>query len=447
MNPIDAIYILAVTLAAPFWARKPREGWSQRMGHVGEMLGEGPPEPNHPSKQPSNHSPKRPRVLLHAVSVGEVNALRPLVPLLSADADVIVCTTTDTGLKRAQQLFGASAQVVRYPLDFSWAVRRFLDHVRPDVVGLVELELWPNFLGECRGRGIPSCVINGRLSERSFRGYRRWARVVRPLMFSRLAHAAVQEPSYAERFTAVGASAVSVTGSMKWDSADVTHGGEGGGSEGGLPVPSEKALELGRAMGIDPDRQLIVAGSTGPGGGGEEALLHEAVLSCCPAGVQLVCAPRKPERFAEAAATMPGSVRRSETDGPPPAGCTRFVLDTIGELGTLYQLADVVVVGRSFFSQYGSDPIEPIAMGKAVVIGPAVSDFATIVETFARDDAIVRADRETLGRVLAELLADPERRARLAQNGRACIRAQKGAASRHAELLLGLVNPAVGDRS
>jgi len=216
VNPIDAIYILAAGLAAPFWARKPREGWSQRMGHVAEMLD---------GSEASAPNPDRPRILLHAVSVGEVNALRPLVPLLAPHADVIVCTTTDTGLARARQLFSESAQVVRYPLDFSWAVRRFLDHVQPSVVGLVELELWPNFLGECGRRRVPACVINGRLSERSFKGYDRWTRVVRPLMFSRIAHAAVQEEAYADRFTALGTPSVSVTGSMKWDS--ITASGRG----------------------------------------------------------------------------------------------------------------------------------------------------------------------------------------------------------------------------
>jgi 3-deoxy-D-manno-octulosonic-acid transferase len=440
VNPIDAIYILAVTLGAPFWARKPRQGWNQRMGHVGEMLEHSPGPAGSPESSPQ--TPTRPRILLHAVSVGEVNALRPLVPLLTPHAHVIVCTTTDTGLARAQQLFAQSASVVRYPLDFSWAVRRFLNHVRPDVVGLVELELWPNFLSGCRRRGIPACVINGRLSQRSFKGYRRWSRVVRPLLFSRLAHAAVQEPDYADRFTAMGTPSVAVTGSMKWDSFDVSGGGAEGGGAGESPSPSAEAMALGLAMGLDPNRPLIVAGSTGPG---EEELLHKA----CPDGVQLACAPRKPERFAQAAAAMPGSVRRSEAGQPPPSDTPptreaggRFVLDTIGELGLLYQLADVVVVGRSFFDLYGSDPIEPIAMGKPVVIGPAVSDFATIVATFEDADAIVPTDREGLASTLASLLADPARRAGLAQNGLACIRAQQGAASGHAELLLGLAGSA-----
>jgi len=419
VNALDPLYILAGLLSAPVWARKSRSGWDERMGKVGRMLGSEP-------------SADRPRVMLHAVSVGEVNALRPLVPLLAEHATVIVSTTTDTGLARAHQLFSETCEVVRYPLDFSWAVRRFLKAVRPDVVGLVELELWPNFLGACRERRIPVCVLNGRLSARSFRGYARWKRVLGPLMFRRLTLAAVQDETYAERFRAMGVDDVRVTGSMKWDSCPVGHE---------PATASEAALALGRELGIDPSRPLVVGGSTGPGGAGgesgEEGLLHEAVAAHCPEGTQLACAPRKPERFDEAAAAMPGCVRRSSGGGDASSG--RFLLDTIGELGLLYQLADVVVVGRSFYSLHGSDPIEPIALGRATVIGPAVSDFEQIVGAFERAGGIERADRTSLGGVLASLLADEERRRGLVERGLGCIRAQRGSAARHADLVLGLV--------
>ena len=264
MNALDPLYILAGALAAPVWARKQRSGWGERMGKVSGMLG----------SEPAND---RPRILLHAVSVGEVNALRPLVPLLLEHATVIVCTTTDTGLARARQLFGETCEVVRYPLDFSWAVRRFLDAVRPDAVGLVELELWPNFLGACRVRGIPVGVINGRLSARSFKGYARWKRLLSPLMFRRVACAAVQDETYAERSRAMGVGALRVTGSMKWDSYDV--GGEPG-------RPSEAALALGRELGIDPGRPLVVGGSTGPGNGSGEESLHSLVPRGHPARVR-----------------------------------------------------------------------------------------------------------------------------------------------------------------
>jgi len=362
----------------------------------------------------------RKRLLLHAVSVGEVNALRPLLPLLDG-TDVIISTTTDTGLARARALFADSCEVVRYPLDFSWSVSRFFDLIRPDAVALVELELWPNFLRGCRKRGIPVGVINGRLSERSFRGYRRFRPVV-GRMFRSLEFAAVQDQAYAERFCEMGVPAdrCTVTGSMKWDSWDVS---------GEAPHASAEACRLGEALGIDPVRPLIVAGSTGPG---EEALLREA----CPPGVQLACAPRKPERFDEAAKSLEPCARRSRGEARPG---DRFLLDSIGELGLLYELADISVVGRSFGDLHGSDPIEPVALGAPTLIGPRYGDFASIVDSLREAGGIEVVESERLGARLSGLLADESARMGLAARGRACIRERQGASVRHARILLELV--------
>ena len=405
MNALDLLYLALAGAAAPVWMRKSRTGWRQRFGTT-----------------PSLGDPGgRPRILIHAVSVGEVSALRQLVPLLTGSADVVISATTDTGMVRARALFDQSCQVVRYPLDFSWSVGRFLDAVRPDVVGLVELELWPNFVRQCRRRDVPVCVINGRLSERSFRGYRRIRRFIGP-SFASLASAAVQDAVYAERFRAMGVPAEScvVTGSMKWDASHIQD-----------PADVPGARKLASEMGIDRDKPLIVAGSTGPG---EEALLHEA----CPAGAQLLCAPRKPERFDEAASALPGCVRR--TSGPPEQGSVgdRFLLDTLGELQQAYALADLVVVGRSFCNLYGSDPVEPVALGKPVVIGPNHADFESIVTALRADAGIEVCDRSRLAGLLGDLLRDPARRSALGASGRACIRRHQGASHRHASLLLDL---------
>jgi len=403
MNALDVLYIPVAALTSPWWARKARGGWKQRLGHS---------QPLPPVAHPGG------RVLLHAVSVGEVSALRELVPLLIDRSEVVVATTTDTGLSRAIDLFGKVCPVVRYPLDFSKSVRRFLDAVQPTAVGLVELEVWPNFIRECVRREVPVGVINGRLSQRSFKGYRK----IRPVLrrtFASLAFAGVQDQDYFQRFEAMGVprDRLTITGTMKWDAARIQ-----------TEVPG--AAELAAEMGIDRSLPLIVAGSTGPG---EEALLHRA----CPEGVQLVCAPRKPERFDEASAAMPGAVRRTLSKGKRPTpGAKRFVLDTIGELRRAYALADVVVVGRSFFDQYGSDPIEPAALGKAVVIGPAVSDFANIVAAFEAARAIVQVHRDDLGGTLLELMKDPAKRERIAAAALECVRANQGASQRSADLLL-----------
>ncbi|MBZ0171460.1 MAG: hypothetical protein K8E66_03690, partial [Phycisphaerales bacterium] len=205
MNKLDPLYGLVALLTAPVWLRKARGGWGQRFGHVRKML-------KNPELKPGL-TPGRKRLMLHAVSVGEVNALRSLVPLLTPHAVVIVSTTTDTGLKRARSLYADACEVVRYPLDFSGSVARFLDTVRPDAVAFVELELWPNFINACRARRIPLCVINGRLSARSFKGYHRLRRFLSP-MFRALDFAAVQDEAYAERFEAMGVAhdAVHITG-------------------------------------------------------------------------------------------------------------------------------------------------------------------------------------------------------------------------------------------
>jgi 3-deoxy-D-manno-octulosonic-acid transferase len=419
LRPLDLLYLPAALLTAPWWARKDRADWPARFG-------KGPPVPNRYADAAAGAvTEPLPRLLIHAVSVGEVNALRELVPLLAGRAHLVISVGTDTGIARARALFSASphTDVVRYPLDLSWSVRRFLRAVRPDAVALVELELWPQFIGACRRRGIPVAVINGRLSERSFRGYRR----LRPLLrstFASLEFAAVQDEAYAARFEHMGVppQRCLVSGSMKWDAAKLLDT---------VPGADLLAAEMGvrRGEGAPP---LVVAGSTMED---EEALLHEA----CGPDIQLLCAPRKPEHFEDAARALPGCVRRTQRR-PAMYGQMRFLLDTIGELSKAYALADLVVLGRSFGSLYGSDPVEPIALGKPVIIGPAISDFARIVAEFEREGGIVRATRDDLGPTVHALLASEARRAVIAELGRDVIRRHQGASRRHAELLLSLLD-------
>ena len=414
---LDAIYGALAVATAPWWMRKARGGWRERFGHVARL-----PAP----------AGAKPRLLLHTVSVGETSLVRPLVDMLVDEVDVVVSATTDTGLARAKELYGGKCHVKRFPLDASWSVRRFLDAVRPNAVALAELELWPNFEAQCVARGIPLCVVNGRLSARSFKRYRlgRW---YIGGCFSRLAFAAVQDEAYRSRFVEMGVAEgrCIVAGTMKWDAAQV-----------GACVPGSE--ELAREMGIDRGRPLVVAGSTAPD---EHALLHAA----CPAGVQLLCAPRRPEWFDEAAAALGvGCVRRSRGGGG--TGSNRFLLDTIGELRRAYALADVVVVGRSFGALYGSDPMEPAALGKTVVIGPSVSDFAATVEAMKADGAIVQTTREALAGELRSLLDDSGRRAALGEKARGCVLRHQGATARHHALVMSMLatvssSPSHGTRS
>jgi len=408
VNALDLLYIPLALLSAPIWMRKKRDGWRERCGHVESML-IGLAEDS-----------SRKRIMLHAVSVGEVNALRSLVPMLVEHTQVIVSTTTDTGLKHAKSLYGSieGCAVVHYPLDCSWMVNRFLDVVEPDVVGLVELEVWPNFVKLCTKRRIPIGIINGRLSKRSFKGYRKLRLLLAPT-FRRLRFVCVQDQDYSDRISAMGVSSdrISITGSMKWDSLDASVHTE----------PSERAIEICEAMGIDLDKPIVVAGSTGPG---EEALLDQS----CPGDVQLIIAPRKTERFDEAAESVAGCVRRSRNERR--AGSMRFVLDTIGELSSIYEIADIVIIGRSFFDLYGSDPIEPAALGKPVLIGPAHSDFEQAVGVLEEGEAIKIVDRQSLTRAIQTLLGDPGLRRAMGDRARACVRAQQGASTTHLEVLL-----------
>lgn len=370
----------------------------------------------------------RPTILLHGVSVGEINATRDLVARLSdpqgSALRVVVSTTTNTGFDRAQELYQHSHPVVRFPFDFSWMVGRFLDRLQPRVVALMELEVWPNLAQECRRRGIPLVVINGRLSDSSFGTYR-WARRWVSPMFKDLAAVAAQTEEYAQRFRELGTppDRVTVTDTMKWDTVRLED-----------EVPGASALR--EAMGIDPNRPLVVAGSTGPGE--EEQLIRNR-----PPGVQLLLVPRKPERFDEVARLAPGIVRRSlRRDGTAAAAGVAssgdlFLLDTMGELTKAYALADVAFVGRSLVPLGGSDPIEPVALGKPTMVGPRHENFRDVVGALVSGGGILVTDRpmEKVG----ELLADPESAKTMADAGREVIRLRQGATERHASLLLGFI--------
>lgn len=434
MNALDLAYALGAAVLSPVWARKARGGWAQRLAREVDVA-------------PARAGAKR--VVLHAVSVGEVNTLRGLVSLLRPHVDVVVTTTTDTGLARARALFGgeegcASAgggagggaglhavQVARYPLDFSASVARFLDVVRPDAVALVELEVWPNFVGACERRGVPVAVINGRISARSFGRYEKVKRLLRPT-FARLALAAAQDEAYARRFAALGVpeGRVRVTDTMKWDSVPLDGADEGG------------ARALARALGVRGDRPLIVGGSTAEG---EEALISAAA----PEAAQVLCAPRKPERFEEAARAMgSGCVRRSaraaasgasEVGPGEPSPSGRYLLDTIGELRAAYALSDVAVIGRTFAPRRGSDPIEPAALGKPVVCGPDYRNFESVTHALASCGALRVTDAPGLPAVLRELLDSVDLRRTMGEAGRACVRSRRGATARHAGLILEMV--------
>jgi len=394
-----ALHLLRRRLATGAWRTDART----RAGRIGDV---------------PRHAPG-PRILVHGVSVGETNALEPLADALASSPlkpDVVVSTSTETGFARARRIHEGRREVVRFPLDFTWMVDRFLDGIRPDLVVLAELELWPTFLAACARRGIPVCVVNARMSARSFRGYRIWRPFARRT-FSRLALVAAQTEVYRERFAAMGVpdERTVVTGSLKWDAA--------------LRAPdAEAARRLAADMGIDPSRPLIVAGSTGPG---EEA----ALLRDLPGGCQLLLAPRNPDRWDEVARLRPGLTRRS---APLPGNHDVFLLDTIGELVDAYLLADFVFVGRSLGPMGGSNPLESVALGKPTVTGPHHENFAGVVADLVEAGGLA-VSAEPM-RLIGRWLAVPEVAEAVAAAGLRAVDRNRGTAAQTAEPVLCLLD-------
>ncbi len=372
-----------------------------------------------------------PRVLVHGVSVGEQVALRSLVEALAESElrpEVVVSATTNSGVEVARRTHAGRHEVVRYPLDFTWMTSRFLDAVRPQLVVLAELELWPSFLAACSRMRIPVVVVNGRLSGRSWRGYRRWRRCARRMMRS-LAQVQAQSELYRDRFVELGVPAerVLVAPSLKWDAGSAA------------PADCEAARSIAAALGIDRSRPLVVAGSTGPG---EE----EALVKTLPEGCQLLLAPRRPERWEEVARLAPKMPRRSATVGgaEPGAGARVFLLDTIGELAAAYHLADAAFVGRSLVPMGASNPLEPIAAGVPAIVGPHYENFAEIVDELVAAGGVAVSDDPM--EVAARWIQQPDAAAAVASRGRSVLERNRGVSRRAAAHILELLDdvPSVG---
>jgi 3-deoxy-D-manno-octulosonic-acid transferase len=364
----------------------------------------------------------RRRVLIHGVSVGEVKGAAPLVRALAEhdpELEIVICTTTATGLEVARQTFPQLA-IVRFPIDLSWCVRRFLRAVAPHTVVLIELEIWPNFLRECNRLGATVAVVNGRITAQSYDRYH-WFRQTLP-QFNRITLFCVQMEEYAERFRRLGGASerVLVTGNMKAD--------------GLLREPSAENLakveQLRRLLAIAPERPTLVAGSTHQP---EEAWFVETCRSAVP-NARLVVVPRHPPRAADvqrelaALGAKPQLLTELRRGAEAPDPSRPALVDTIGELEAIYALADIVFVGGSLIPHGGQNMLEPAAQRCAVVYGPHVDNFrqeAALLESAGAARRV--ADRAELARCLAELAGDAPRREHMAQAGAAAVQRQKGA--------------------
>jgi 3-deoxy-D-manno-octulosonic-acid transferase len=413
--------LLAVLVAgAPWWlwkmatTHKYREGLAERLGRVRTF----------PDRR------VRTVIWLHAVSVGEVLAVSRLVGELDRafpEMHLVISTTTRTGQDLARERFGAG-RVFYCPLDLPWAVRAYLEALRPRMLVLAETEFWPNLLSGCFRRGIPVAVVNARISDRSWPRYRRLKALWRPFL-SRIARVLAQSATDAERLKAIGCgeARVSVAGNLKFDVRAASE------------AETTRLLKA-SACGL----RLVVAGSTLEG---EEAALLEAwpQLLAADAQLALVLAPRHPERFAAVAVLLEQSGVswgrrsdwRSEAEGSQTEGSAQpiqagqiVLLDTIGELASVYSLAAVAFVGGSLIPAGGHNPLEPAQFGVPIVMGPNYVNFRAITEDLLAHQALRIAAKEEFASALIALLRDSAAAKAMGERARQVFDEQAGATDR-----------------
>tara|TARA_R110000868_G_scaffold107609_2_gene294386 strand:+ start:11880 stop:13217 length:1338 start_codon:yes stop_codon:yes gene_type:complete len=372
-------------------------------------------------------------IWLHAVSVGESIAAAPLVrELLLRYPDIPVTMTcmTPTGSERIQALFGGAEYAGRVqhcylPYDLPWAAARFLDRVQPKLAVIMETELWPNHIHQCALRGIPVAVANARLSERSARGYARFAKLTAP-MLAELDLLAVQTALEAERFRSLGArtECVEVTGSIKFD----------------LTIDPDlltRAAAL-REQWQATQRPVWIAASTHAGEDEIVLAAHRELLKHKPDAL-LILVPRHPERFStvfELCQRQGFSTRRRSTGDPVHAADQVLLGDTMGELLFLYALADIAFVGGSLVANGGHNLLEPAALGKPVLSGPHLFNFLEISAQLRAAGALGEvADAAALVQRVAQLWREPEAAQAMRAAGQGVMQANQGALTR---LLAGL---------
>ena len=415
---LNVIYSTLLVILSPllcyrwFRAGKYRDGWDEKfLGQAPLRIGE------------------QPCLWFHAVSVGEVLLLRPLVREMARrrpNWEVVISTTTTTGLGVARRTY---PDLVTFyaPLDFSWSTRLAVAQIRPTVLALVELELWPNLIRAAKRAGAKVAVINARLSTRSYRGYRS-LRGPLQATFGRIDVVAAQNGEYARRFVELGIAGdrVCVTGSVKYDGLESDRN-------------NERTRALRQTLGLASTDLVFVAGSTMEG---EEAAVfraYKAALKQHPS-LRLVLVPRHAERFESVASWLEQQgesvVRRSQLTSPVPTRAARsraiILIDTIGELSAVWGLADVAFVGGSLRpGRGGQNMMEPAAYGASVMFGPHVANFReTVDQLLARNAARQVADAEALTLGLLADLDDPEAAAARGDAGRNFVLAQNGAAGR-----------------
>ena len=416
---LGLLLAFALYLPKALWRRRlPHPGWSMRLGHYPEAL--------------RRRLGRRPSIWLHAVSVGETMAARPLVLALAErypDHDLVLSTVTITGFNVAQRLadsLGECASAIYFPLDLRGCVRRALEAIQPRLLILMESELWPAAIHEARSRGtprergVPVAIVNGRISARAFRRYH----LVRPLLHGMLEEVALflmKSEDDAQRIRALGAppSTVRVMGSLKWDASLATR------------PSSDDVQTTASRLGLKAGEPVIVAGSTHRG---EEAAMLTAYRSLRDGGLssRLIIAPRHQERVEEAEALVARAgfraLRVSQAGG---CGWDVAIVDSMGELPRYYGLATVVFIGGSLIPHGGQNPLEAASLGKPVVFGPFMHNFEDIAQPLIEGQAAIRLQgADELTSTLRPLLVDPAAATAMGRRGQALTERATGATQR-----------------
>jgi 3-deoxy-D-manno-octulosonic-acid transferase len=417
---LDVGYATAGLILSPWLVYKASTDPVFRSG-IGERLGGLPPRDG-----------DGPCLWIHCASVGEVTLAKPLVDELRKrrpDLCFQFSTTTPAGRDVARKTWPKD-RVHHFPLDLSFAVRRSLRAARPSAVVLVELEVWPNFIRIAEKRGIPVAIVNGRISHRSHRRYRRFVAYFRSI-FRRVTKAGMQTREYADRVSELGipGQRVVVTGNLKYDARlDFD--------------PLATAEEVRDAFGLQAEHPLLVAGSTHDP---EEKILVETyrrILQTYPK-LRLLIAPRHIDRAPEVRKIVEDAgfpvAMRSELQGPPPNDRV-LILDTVGELAQVYSAADAVFIGGTFCERGGQNMLEPAALGKPIVSGPSLENFREIADRLVEAGAMKVVDNPIdLGMAVGSLIKEPAMAAKAGLKGKDVVESGRGALKATADLVCGLL--------
>ena len=436
---LDFLYLIAGLLYSPVVIYRAvkhnryRSGWDERFGKI------------------KRNCPEKKCLWIHAVSVGEVNAAKTVVKELQrkfSDFEIVISTTTDTGQARARTLFGSEHKITYFPFDFSYVMRRAFRNINPAICLLMELEVWPNFISTAKKLNVPVVIVNGRISDRSFARYGKILPLIKGV-FGKISLALAQTEEYAERFRQIGIpdKNVVVTGSLKYDTAQITNKVEGS------DLLAEQLKKVGWAMtansknGVHSTPCVWVAGATGPG---EEEIILDVYKQLTQNtehrtqnNLLLVVVPRKPERFDEVAQIIANagfdylrySSIKKEQSTQHAARSTKVILgDTMGDLRKFYSLATIIFVGRSLVPMGGSDMMEAAALGKCTMFGPHAFNFKQTVDALLENEgAILVKDKQQLLEAMQKCLSDPSYAQKIAQNGQQVIKNNQGATQKTIE--------------